>query len=353
VINLNVTKIIATIGPASAKEDVLTKMLEKGLDIVRINLSHGSYPDHDQTFQLVKLVSEKVGKKLEILCDLQGPKIRLGKIRDGQVKLVAGQIFSLTIDDVLGDETKAAVDHKGILQDVEIGKDILINDGAIVLKVSEIKSNEILTEVVVGGIISDHKGVNLPGMQVSLPSLTEKDLRDLNYLADKNFEYLACSFVRKAEDIKEVRRALVDKAIVSKPMIVAKLETQEGVANAKEIIKETDGVMIARGDMAVEMPYEKIPIVQKVVIKMCNQQKKLVITATQMLESMVKSPVPTRAEITDVANAVIDGTNIVMLSAETAVGQYPVETIEAMERIIYRTEAALMDGKIEFSDIFC
>lgn len=346
------SKIIATLGPASTREEILTQMVIKGVDIVRINLSHGDYETHNKTFELINQVTAKTGQKVDILCDLQGPKIRLGVIEMEKVELLPGQLFTLTTKSIIGNDKRASVDHVGIMKDVEVGKQILINDGAVKLKVTKIKEDEIETIVEVGGIISNHKGVNLPGMKVSLPPLTEKDIRDLNYLKDKPITYIACSFVRKQEHISEVYELIKKIGYKNYPNIIAKIETQEGVENMKGIVDVADGIMIARGDMAVEMPYEKIPLVQKVLIKLCNRQQKFVITATQMLESMINNAIPTRAEITDVANAVIDGTNAVMLSGETAVGKYPTEVVEAMERIIFRTEKALEDGKIEYNDIF-
>lgn len=342
------TKIICTIGPASEGPDILEELASEGMDIARINMSHGDHEEQARIIRSVRQLQEHKGQEVAILGDLQGPKIRLGEIAES-VQLQAGAEFVLTVEPVSGNGMKASVDHPGFCQDVFPGSKVYINDGLIRLEVIEVGEKDVKTKVIAGGELKSHKGVNLPGSKVSVPALTDKDRRDLCFLAAQEVDYVACSFVRTAENIAAVKHNL--REMGKQIPLIAKVETREGIVNAGPIFREAHGVMIARGDMGVELPFEEIPLVQKVLVNLGKQMGKPVIVATQMLESMTGNLTPTRAEMTDVANAVIDGAWAVMLSAETASGRHPVEAVKAMRRLIERTESALADGEISFEDI--
>lgn len=341
---------ICTIGPASNDKSVLIELIQHGMTIARLNFSHGTHEEHKSVIQLIKSLKSEIGQPIKILGDLQGPKIRLGKIKNEKVVLNTGQSFTLLIDEVEGDQNQASVDYEGILKDVQAENRILINDGAVVLIVTNVEENRIVTTVKEGGEIASHKGVNLPGVITSLPAITEKDKQDIEFLLQENIDYIACSFVRKASHLKEVRNYIESKKSTV-PHLVSKIETLEAVRNFQEICKETDAVMIARGDLGVELPYQWIPLLQKAIINECNQTNTYVITATQMLQSMIDSPIPTRAEVTDVFQAILDGTNAVMLSAESAAGHYPVQSIETLKLVSQFAESVKKKSPFNFSDM--
>ncbi len=332
------TKIICTIGPASEKPEVLEQLIMKGMNVARLNFSHGSHEEHGKRMKLIKELSAKHGKPIAILLDTKGPEIRLGTFRDGKAQLKAGDTFTLYHEECEGDEKGAYVTSTELFRDVTVGTKILLDDGLIELTVEQIRGCDIICRVVNGGKISDRKGVNVPDVHVSLPFLNDKDRKDIVFGAQMDVDFVAASFVRCAEDVRQIR-ALLDVNGGEDVEIISKIENSEGVQNIDEIIQVSDGIMIARGDMGVEIPYEEVPAIQKMIIKKVYEANKRVITATQMLDSMQTNPRPTRAEATDVANAVYDGTSAIMLSGETAAGKYPVEALEAMARIATTTEA--------------
>lgn len=345
------TKIVCTIGPASEAKDTLKAMIEAGMNVARFNLSHGSRDDHRQRINAVRQAAKETGRNVGILLDLAGPRIRLGRLA-APVFLRAGQDLTLTTEDVLGNEERIAVNYPGLPQDVKPGDTILLGDGVVALKVRATGPDYVLCRVENDGEVSSHKGVNLPGVKTSLPALTDKDVGDLHFAVEEGADFVAASFVRKAQDVLAVRKVL-EEAGADIP-IIAKIETWEAVEKIEEIIKVADGVMVARGDLGLEVGAEEVPLLQKRIISRCNRLGKPVITATQMLESMVNNPRPTRAEASDVANAIMDGTDAVMLSAETAAGKYPVEAVQTMARIAARTEeelpyAELIRQRKEFS----
>lgn len=345
------TKIVCTIGPASEAKDTLKAMIEAGMNVARFNLSHGSRDDHRRRINAVRQAAKVTGRNVGILLDLAGPRIRLGRLA-APVFLRAGQDLTLTTEDVLGNEERIAVNYPGLPQDVKPGDTILLGDGVVALKVRATGPDYVLCRVENDGEVSSHKGVNLPGVKTSLPALTDKDVGDLYFAVEEGADFVAASFVRKAQDVLAVRKVL-EEAGADIP-IIAKIETWEAVEKIEEIIKVADGVMVARGDLGLEVGAEEVPLLQKRIISRCNRLGKPVITATQMLESMVNNPRPTRAEASDVANAIMDGTDAVMLSAETAAGKYPVEAVKTMARIAARTEeelpyAELIRQRKEFS----
>ncbi len=342
------TKIICTLGPASRSRETLVELIEAGMDIARINMSHGLYEEHGETIELVRELAAQTGRRVEILGDLQGPKIRLGEVA-GTPRLERGQKFVLSVEPHKGDADGASVDYAGFCQDVLPGGKIYINDGLIELKVIAVKDKEVRTEVISGGEIKSHKGVNLPGAKLNLPAFTAKDRRDLGFLTSKGVDYIACSFIRRAENILDIKEAITESG--ADTPLIAKLETGEGVSNSRQIMEAAAGIMIARGDMAVELPFEEIPLIQQILLDLGREMDKPVIVATQMLESMLENPTPTRAEMTDVSNAVRYGAWAVMLSAETAAGRHPVEAVKVMARLAAKTEAALADGKIDLEDL--
>jgi len=330
------TKIVCTIGPATETLEKLTALTEAGMNVMRLNFSHGDFAEHQIRVNTLRKVMEKTGKTLAIMQDLGGPKIRIGEFANGLIVLKEGQTFTLTTDKVVGDEKKVHVNYPLLPKEVKVGGYILLHDGKKKLQITDIKGNDVVTKVIVGGEIKSKRGVNLPGAYLSMSSITEKDRKDLEFGLKNKVDFIALSFVRRPSDISELRDIL--NQAKSKASIIAKIETPEALENIEEIINLADGIMVARGDLAIEIPAEEVPLVQKMLISKCNALGKPVITATQMLESMIKSPVPTRAEVSDVANAIIDGTDAIMLSEETTLGDFPVEAVEMMTRIALRVE---------------
>jgi pyruvate kinase len=331
-------KIVCTIGPASAAEGIIEQMVRAGMDVARLNFSHGSHSEHRQAIERIRSVEIRIGKPIAILQDLQGPKIRLGTFVDGGVALRRGDPFVLTTETVRGTAARASISYGGFAQDVKPGDRVLIDDGRIALEVEEVRGNDVTARVASGGLVKDHKGVNLPRTTLRLPSLTEKDREDLAFGLRHGVDYVGVSFVRSAADLLEVREVINE--FRSDVQVVAKLERPEAIGRLDEILNATAAVMVARGDLGVEVPLEEVPIAQKEILRRARLARTPVIVATQMLESMTTNQRPTRAEVSDVANAVLDGTDAVMLSAESAVGAYPVEAVRMLDRIIRRTEAA-------------
>lgn len=343
-------KIVATLGPATDDLATVQKLIKAGLNVARLNMSHGDHADHKKRLGLVRAAAKLEGKEIAALADLQGPKIRVGTFGNGPVSLVNGQNFIITIDDVIGDKEKVSTTYKGLTGDVKKGDPILIDDGKIRLEVIEVKGNNVLTKIIEGGTISNSKGINLPGVAVNVPAMSDKDEADLIWALDNDCDLIALSFVRSAKDIENVHK-IMDKKGKRLP-IVAKIEKPQAVENLGEILQAFDAIMIARGDLGVELPYEVVPMVQKRAIQMARQLGKPVIVATQMLESMINSSRPTRAEASDVANAVLDGADALMLSGETSVGDHPVGVVETMARIIEHVEVEALEKlpKLESED---
>jgi pyruvate kinase len=335
---LRSTKIVATLGPASSDPAVLEKMVRAGVDVVRLNFSHGRAEDHLARADLVQQIARKVGRSVAIMADLQGPKIRIGKFKDGQVVLEAGRRFVLDADCQLGDGERVGLDYKELPRDVEPGAVLLLDDGKIVLEVADVRGAEVQTRVRHGGVLSNNKGINRQGGGLTAPALTAKDMEDIRTVAKMRADFLAVSFPKTGADMYMARELL--HAAGGKSMLIAKIERAEAVTEQAlvDIMRACDGIMVARGDLAVEVGDASVPALQKKMIRLAREHNKLTITATQMMESMIDSPVPTRAEVSDVANAVLDGTDAVMLSAESASGKYPVQTIEAMDRICLEAE---------------
>lgn len=329
-------KILATIGPASRSPEHLAALMSGGVDAFRLNMSHGEQAEHARVIADARRIASEMKRPLALLVDLQGPKIRVGSLPDGPVTLVDGADFSITTDAVRGDAREVSTGYAALPGDVRPGDTILLDDGLLELRVLETSGTRVRTRVVHGGILKEHKGINLPGVAVSAPALTPKDLEDLDFALAQGVEYVALSFVRDPADVARVRERV--DAAGGALKIVAKLEKPEAIAALDDILRLSDGVMIARGDLGVEVPLPSVPLLQKRIIREANRLGVLVITATQMLESMIQHPRPTRAEVSDVANAVLDGTDVVMLSGETAVGAFPVETVTMMERIIREAE---------------
>lgn len=330
------TKIICTIGPASESEEKLRELMLAGMNVARFNFSHGTHEEHKKKFDRVIKVSNELGLQVATMLDTKGPEIRLKDIEGGRTELVTGQKFILTTEEVLGNNEKVTITYKNLKDDINIGTTILIDDGLIEMVVDAIEETDIICTVVNGGPISNHKGVNVPGAILSMPYISEVDRSDIMFGCDMGFDFLAASFVRCKEDILEVRKILDDND--SHMKIIAKIENMQGIHNLEDILTVSDGIMVARGDMGVEIPMEEVPVMQKRMIKMAEAQGKHVITATQMLESMIKNPRPTRAETTDIANAIYDGTTAIMLSGESAAGLYPVEAVKTMAKIAERAE---------------
>ena len=332
------TKILATIGPASESKDMLRKMLDAGLNAVRCNFSHGTADNHRERVQLIREVAKEKGLYIGILADLQGPKIRVAKFKNGKVILQNGDSFILDaeMDKSAGDEKSVGIDYKELPNDVKKGDMLLLDDGKIVLTVAKVDGTKVYCKVTVGGNLSNNKGINKKGGGLTAPALTEKDKEDIKTTAALKVDYVAVSFPRDAADIKYARQLLLESG--SNAGVIAKIERTEAVTNIEDIIKASDGIMVARGDLAVEIGDENVPAVQKMIIRLTRELDKVVITATQMMESMITSSTPTRAEVSDVANAVLDGTDVVMLSAESAAGNYPVETVASMARICEAAE---------------
>lgn len=335
------TKIVATIGPASESEEVLRQLFLNGLNVCRLNFSHGSHEEHKKRIDTIKKVREELNLPIAIMLDTKGPEIRLGNFKEGTIELEQGDIFTLTTRDILGDETIVSISYKGLPNDVKEGSIILVDDGLVELEVIEIIDNtDIKCRALNGGTLKNHKGVNVPNVEINLPAITQKDIDDILFGIENGVDFIAASFIRKAEDVTEIRRILEENN-GHHISIVSKIENQQGVDNLDEIIAFSDGIMVARGDLGVEIEAETMPLVQKEMIRKCNLAGKPVITATQMLDSMIRNPRPTRAEVTDVANAILDGTSAIMLSGETAAGKYPVEAVKTMYKIAVTTEKSL------------
>lgn len=332
----NNAKIVATMGPSCTDKETLKAMIEAGLNVCRLNFSHGDHGTHLKTISLIKEINKELNVHTAILADLQGPKIRIGKIKENTF-LENQSEFTITTNECIGDATKAYINYQQFPKDVAKGETILINDGKIHLEViSSNKKDEVITRVVHGGELSSNKGVNLPNTEISQPCLTQKDLNDLDFILTQPIEWIGLSFVRSENDITELKRLI--QAENHKARVIAKIEKPQAIANLDKIIDETDAVMIARGDLGVEIPMQKVPVVQKMIAKKCLQKAKPVIVATQMLESMTDNITPTRAEVNDVANSVMDGADAVMLSGETSVGQFPIQAVETMSKIISNVE---------------
>ena len=339
-VNRSKAKIVCTLGPSSHGIEMLTNLIHAGMDVVRLNFSHGTPDEHLETLKNVRAASNRTGVEVAVLQDLQGPKIRVGELNVPFIELHPGDRFTITTDQGFGGPTRVSTTYAGLAADVRPGDALLLDDGKLSLSVLEIKGSEVICTVVVGGPLSAHKGINLPGVAVSAPSLTDKDLRDLEFGIQQGVDFVALSFVRKAEDIRHLRKAIIERTgKTQSPSIIAKIEKPQAVNDIDSIIAEANGIMVARGDLGVELPPEDVPILQKMIIKKCNHAGKPVIVATQMLESMIHNPTPTRAEASDVANAVVDGCDAVMLSGETSIGSYPLEAVRIMDKIIGKIES--------------
>ncbi len=331
------TKIICTIGPASESEEKLREIMLAGMNVARFNFSHGSHEEHKRKYDRIKKLRDELNLPVAVMLDTKGPEIRLKDFEEGKTELLAGQRFTLTSRDVMGTNEEVAITYTNLTNDCNPGMTILLDDGLIELKVESVTDTDIVCTVVNGGPISNKKGVNVPGAKLTMPYLSEQDKSDIIFGCEQGFDFVAASFVRTKEDVEDIRAIL--KEHHSQMKIIAKIESTQGINNLKEILETADGIMVARGDMGVEVPFEDVPVIQKEMIKMAEAEGKYVITATQMLDSMIHHPRPTRAEVTDVANAIYDGTTAIMLSGETASGDYPVEAVKTMARIAERTEA--------------
>ncbi|SCE34388.1 pyruvate kinase [Streptomyces sp. SolWspMP-sol7th] len=334
------SKIVCTLGPAVDSYDQLKALIEAGMNVARLNMSHGSHEEHLGRYQRVREAAADTGRTVGVLFDLQGPKIRLETFADGPVELVRGDEFTITVEDVQGDRTICGTTYKGLPGDVAKGDPILINDGNVELKVTSVEGPKVHTIVIEGGVVSDHKGINLPGAAVNVPALSEKDIEDLRFALRTGADMIALSFVRDASDVKDVHKIMDEEG--KRLPVIAKVEKPQAVANMEEVVLAFDAVMVARGDLAVEYPLEKVPLVQKRLVEMCRRNAKPVVVATQMMESMITNSRPTRAEASDVANAILDGADAVMLSAESSVGAYPIETVKTMSKIVTAAEEALL-----------
>ncbi|MCX7274389.1 MAG: pyruvate kinase [Burkholderiales bacterium] len=328
---IRATKIVATLGPASSSPETLERMLAAGTNVVRVNFSHGSAAEHTATVRLVREIAQRLGRDIGVLADLQGPKIRVGKFAGGRITLAVGDRFTFDIECELGDQQRVGLDYKELVDDVRVGDTLLLNDGRLIMRVDRVGRTTIECTVTQGGVLSDRKGINRQGGGLTAPALTAKDMDDLKTAVSFEADFIAVSFPKNAPDMYMARELM--RAAGGHCLMIAKIERFEAIGNLEEILKASDGIMVARGDLAVEVGDAAVPALQKRMIRMAREFNKFAITATQMMESMIESPVPTRAEVSDVANAVLDGTDAVMLSAETAAGKYPVETIEAMARI--------------------
>ncbi|MFJ4962070.1 Pyruvate kinase [Streptomyces sp. ADI96-02] len=333
-------KIVCTLGPATDTYDQIKALVEAGMNIARFNLSHGTHAEHEERYHHVRKASEETGRSVGILADLQGPKIRLGRFRDGPVLLERGDAFTITAEPLEGDRHTCSTTYDGLAADVSPGEHILVDDGRVTLEVAETDGPRVRTTVIEGGLVSDHKGLNLPGVAVSVPALSEKDVDDLRWALRTGADLIALSFVRTGRDIDDVHRIMDEEG--HRLPVIAKIEKPQAVEHIDDIVAAFDGIMIARGDLGVEMPLEQVPLVQKRAVKLAKRNAKPVIVATQMLDSMIDNSRPTRAEASDVANAIIDGTDAVMLSGETSVGAYPVETVRTMSRIVEAAEEDLL-----------
>ena len=334
-------KIVCTMGPAVESSEKVHELIAAGMNMARLNLSHGGYDEHQARLDLVRSVAVEANKPVAILVDLQGPKIRLARFKEGPHDLARGDIFTITADEVEGTKERVGTTYKGLPGDCKPGDRILIDDGKVTVEVIEVKGNDVVTKVIEPGAVSNNKGINLPGVAVSVPALSEKDKEDLRWGLAAGADFIALSFVRNAADIKDVH-AIMDEVGIRRP-VIAKIEKPQAVANLQEIVDAFDGIMVARGDLGVELPIEDVPLVQKRCIELAREAAKPVIVATQMLDSMITNSTPTRAEATDCANAVLDGADALMLSGETSVGAFAIEAVQVMARIIVKTELDMMD----------
>ncbi|WP_058260257.1 pyruvate kinase [Fenollaria timonensis] len=338
------TKIVCTIGPSSDSYEVLKALVNEGMNVARLNFSHGTHPEHKKRIDTIKKLRDDIDEPIAIMLDTKGPEIRIKTFKDGMIRIEQGQDFTLTSEDLEGDETKVSVTYKDIAKDLKADDRVLIDDGLVEFTVISVDEKNVYMKAVNSGELSDRKGVNLPSVKVNLPTLTEKDIEDLIFGIENDVDFIAASFIRSAKDVLEIRKILESNG-GDDIKIISKIENLEGVQNIDEIIDASDGIMVARGDMGVELDEEDIPLVQKDIIRKCNLKGKFVITATQMLDSMIRNPRPTRAEVTDVANAILDGSSAIMLSGETAAGAYPVKSCEMMRKIAVKIEDSL-DYKI-------
>ena len=339
-------KIVCTIGPASNKQEVLKEMIKAGMNVARLNFSHGDYKSHGETLSLARQVEHELGVPIPVLLDTKGPEIRTGEVEEGSVTLENGNIFTLTTEECVGSAERVHMTYELLPKEVSVGELIFIDDGALQVQVQEIKGNDVICKVIVGGRLSNKKGLNLPGTDLSLPALSDKDKEDIKWGIENEMEYLAVSFVKRRSDILEVRRLIEE--LRGSMKIIAKIETRQAVENLEEITDVVDGVMVARGDLGVEIATEEVPLVQKRIIEICRSKGIVVIVATQMLDSMIRNPRPTRAEASDVANAVFDGTDAVMLSGETAGGLYPIQAVHTMRNIVAKAEQELAKWSVPF-----
>ncbi len=340
------TKIICTLGPATDDHGVLKNLFEKGMNVARLNFSHGTHEEHSERIKTFKSIREELDLNAGLLLDTKGPEIRIKTFRDDSVELKTGRVFTLTTEDIVGDEERVSITYEGLPDDIRKRDKILIDDGLVELQVLNITDKNIECEIINGGVISNRKSVNVPGITISLPFLSERDKKDLTFAVENDFDFIAASFARNAADIKSMRDFLEDIK-GDYIQVISKIENRDGVNNIDEIIRVSDGIMVARGDMGVEIPFEELPHIQKSIIHKCNRAGKPVITATQMIDSMIRNPRPTRAEITDIANAIYDGTSALMLSGETSIGKYPVESVATMASIALETEK-----NINYEEIF-
>ncbi|MCF6408750.1 pyruvate kinase [Pseudalkalibacillus salsuginis] len=339
------TKIVCTIGPASETVETLTSLIDAGMNVARLNFSHGDSDEHGARISNIRQAAEKTGKTVAILLDTKGPEIRTGTLKNGEVELKAGQDLIVSMEEVIGDETKISVTYPRLVDDVKVGSKILLDDGLFELEVIKVEDKQLYTRVLNSGTLKNKKGVNVPNVSVNLPGITDKDARDIEFGIRQGVDFIAASFVRRASDVLEIREIL-ERHNAEHIQIIPKIENQEGVDNINEILAVSDGLMVARGDLGVEIPAEDVPLVQKELIRKCNDKGKPVITATQMLDSMQRNPRPTRAEASDVANAIFDGTDAIMLSGETAAGLYPVEAVQTMHKIALKAETAMNHADI-------
>ncbi|WP_059011956.1 pyruvate kinase [Streptomyces specialis] len=339
------SKIVCTLGPAVDSFEQLKSLIEAGMNVARFNFSHGSHEEHEERYHRLRKASEDTGVPVGVLADLQGPKIRLETFAAGPVELKRGDEFTITTEDVAGDRSICGTTYKGLPGDVAKGETILINDGNVALQVTEVDGPRVRTIVIEGGVISDHKGINLPGVAVNVPALSEKDVEDLEFALRLGVDMVALSFVRDANDVRDVHRVM--DRVGRRVPVIAKVEKPQAVDNMEQVVLAFDGVMVARGDLAVEYPLERVPMVQKRLIDLCRRNAKPVIVATQMMESMITNSRPTRAEASDVANAILDGADAVMLSAESSVGRYPLETVKTMSKIVVAAEKELLSRGLQ------
>ena len=334
------TKIVCTLGPATDNKEVLKELMLNGMNVARINFSHGNYQDQEDRINMFKEVRDELNLPIPLLLDTQGPEIRIGKFENNEIFLDKGQEFTLTNNDEVGNKNKVSITYKNLCKEIDVGRTILVNDGTIELQVKEIKDEEIICVVMQGGKLTNRKSINIPNFIVNLPGITQKDIADIKYGIQAGFDYIAASFIRKPQDVLEIREVLKNNG-GEHIKIISKIENREGIDNFDEILDVSDGIMIARGDLGVEIPMEEVPIFQKQFIKKTYKQGKPVITATQMLESMITNPRPTRAEVSDIANAIFDGSSAIMLSGETATGNFPIECVKTMNKIAIRIESSI------------